>query len=322
MPVSAILLPVCWRAVHGPLCQGRTAAVVQVTIRGSGCRDRSGRARRRCTETILITKLKLATTVLVPSLRSAPRPGCPCRRPPRHRAGEAARRNSEPPSNPGPGWTRRSEPADISGRWQDEDCGQVELKLVKPGAYEGTYTDTFRPGPGTIALTWSAEDRRFNGTWAQGKDRYGTLSVRPDGREIRGAFATDPNCKIRPGKPALADLRWVRSQEKVPAKPATENPPVKNRWEKRLEDRDLTARQRGLRATRQTAHRQKRPAGLARVDPRSVLRRELEAPDRLAVQDGRGRAPHSRGGFGRRDPDRDGDRIPGGIVEQRRRSGR
>lgn len=108
--------------------------------------------------------------------------------------------------------------ADLSGRWQGEEWARVELKAVKPGTYEGTYTDTFGPGPGTISLTWEAFDRRFNGTWAEGKDRFGTISVRLDGGEIRGAFTTDPNCKIRPGKPALADLRWVRSPEQ-PAAP-------------------------------------------------------------------------------------------------------
>ena len=75
---------------------------------------------------------------------------------------------------------------DLSGQWQGEDWGHVELKLIKPGTYDGTYTDTFGPGPGTNTLSWSAEDRRFNGTGAQGKARFGTLSVRPEGPEIRG----------------------------------------------------------------------------------------------------------------------------------------
>jgi RNA polymerase sigma factor (sigma-70 family) len=249
LPVSAILLP-------GVLATGASAAVpsaavfaaVQMTI--SCARGMATGSATLLADGVIkamfVTKLKLATTVFVALVAISTVAWLPL---PSSSAGTEPEVSSKPRArDPGSllGGLDVPEPADISGRWQGEDWGQVELKRIKPGIYEGTYTDTFGPGPGTITLKWSAEDRRFTGAWAEGKDRYGVLSVRPDGREIRGAFTTDPNCKIRPGKPALADLRWVRGDEK--AKPAPvgprENPPVKNRWEKRLEDKDLKAKQR------------------------------------------------------------------------------
>jgi len=75
-------------------------------------------------------------------------------------------------------------------------------------------------------LKWSRIERRFNGTWREGQslafspdgkalaasiDRFGELSVRLVGNEIRGAQTTDAKSIINPATPRLADLTWWRT---------------------------------------------------------------------------------------------------------------
>ncbi len=103
-------------------------------------------------------------------------------------------------------------PPDISGQWQGPDWGQVVLKQTAPGQYAGSYNDTVGKGPGRIELKWSRIERRFNGTWREGDDdRFGELSIRPVGNEIRGARTTDPKSKINPATPRLEDLLWMHT---------------------------------------------------------------------------------------------------------------
>ncbi len=104
-------------------------------------------------------------------------------------------------------------PPDISGNWQGEDWDQVTLTRTAPGEYTGTYSDTVvkEKGPGKIELKWSRIERRFNGAWREGdEDRFGDLSVRLSGNEIRGALTTSAKSKINPATPRLADLVWTR----------------------------------------------------------------------------------------------------------------
>ena len=104
-------------------------------------------------------------------------------------------------------------PPDISGKWQGEGWGQVALTQTAPGEYTGTYTDTVakEKGPGKIDLKWSRIERRYNGTWREGKDdRFGELSVRFADKEICGALTTDAKSKINPATPPLADVTWTR----------------------------------------------------------------------------------------------------------------
>jgi serine/threonine protein kinase/WD40 repeat protein len=103
-----------------------------------------------------------------------------------------------------------SEAPDIAGKWTGDGWGDVVLEKKQAGEYEGTYTDTFRDKRGTIQMKWSRLERRFNGTWGEGKDRHGKISVRQVGDEIRGAWTTSANSEINPGTPELADLLWVR----------------------------------------------------------------------------------------------------------------
>ena len=68
-------------------------------------------------------------------------------------------------------------------------------------------------------MTWSRIERRFNGTWREGEDRFGELSIRLVDGEIRGALTTDARSKINPATPRLADVVWTRAD--VESKPPT-----------------------------------------------------------------------------------------------------
>jgi hypothetical protein len=105
-----------------------------------------------------------------------------------------------------------ADPPDIAGEWSSDEWGRVVLEKSDKGDYAGTYSDTFGKQPGRIELKWSRVERRFNGAWREGEDRFGELSVRLVGDEIRGAHTTDAKSKINPGTPRLADLTWVRPQ--------------------------------------------------------------------------------------------------------------
>jgi serine/threonine protein kinase len=103
-----------------------------------------------------------------------------------------------------------TEPPDIAGNWSGEGWGQVVLRQTAAGDYAGTYGDTAGKQPGKIELKWSRIERRFNGTWREGEDRFGELSIRLADREIRGGLTTDLKSKINPATPRLADLVWTR----------------------------------------------------------------------------------------------------------------
>jgi formylglycine-generating enzyme required for sulfatase activity/serine/threonine protein kinase len=103
-----------------------------------------------------------------------------------------------------------AQPPDIAGEWQGEDWGHVVMKKTSDTEYTGTYSDTVGERPGEIQLKWSRIERRFNGTWREGKDRFGELSVRLVDGEIRGALTTDAKSRINPATPRLADLKWTR----------------------------------------------------------------------------------------------------------------
>ena len=104
-----------------------------------------------------------------------------------------------------------SEAPDIAGRWRGEEWGTVVLKQTNNGEYTGTYNNKFGDLPGGIRLKWSRIERRFNGTWREGEDRFGELSLRLVGNEIRGAHTTDPKSRVDPARPRLADLLWAKA---------------------------------------------------------------------------------------------------------------
>ena len=104
-----------------------------------------------------------------------------------------------------------TQPPDISGQWTGDEWGRVALKATEAGELEGTFTETIGKESGVIQLKWSRIERRYNGTWKDGDDRFGDLSVRLVADEIRGAFTTDAKSKINPATPNLSDLQWTRN---------------------------------------------------------------------------------------------------------------
>jgi len=115
-----------------------------------------------------------------------------------------------------------AEPPDIAGQWSGEAWGTVVLKQTLPGEYTGTYSENAGAKPGRILLKWSPIECRFNGTWREGEDRFGELSLRLVDDEIRGAHTTDPKSKINQASPQLADVAWIRGAAKpVPPRAAT-----------------------------------------------------------------------------------------------------
>ncbi|MCY2968008.1 MAG: hypothetical protein NT069_30995, partial [Planctomycetota bacterium] len=106
-----------------------------------------------------------------------------------------------------------TDPPDISGQWAGDDWGQVELIEKRSGEYEGSYTDTIGGQSGELRLKWSRIERRFNGTWREGDDRLGKISVRLVDTEIRGGWTTSKKAAVNPGTPKLADLLWKRSRD-------------------------------------------------------------------------------------------------------------
>ena len=106
-----------------------------------------------------------------------------------------------------------TDPPDIAGQWAGDDWGRVELQEKRAGEYEGSYTDTFGGQSGELRLKWSRIERRFNGTWREGEDRLGKISVRLVDTEIRGGWTTSKKAAVNPGTPKLADLLWKRSRD-------------------------------------------------------------------------------------------------------------
>ncbi|MBC7815399.1 MAG: protein kinase, partial [Planctomycetaceae bacterium] len=136
-------------------------------------------------------------------------------------------------------------PPDIAGKWTGEDWGTVVLEATQPGQYEGTFSGSGKDKPatdnrtnlnvrvpdggtvlirapksafdkgksGTLHLKWSRAERRFNGTWEEGDERSGKISLRLVGDEIRGAGTTGKNVAKATGTARLADLLWNRSTE-------------------------------------------------------------------------------------------------------------
>ena len=120
-----------------------------------------------------------------------------------------------------------TDPPDIAGRWVGEGWGQVMLARAADGQYSGAYSETVGKGPGKIELKWSRIERRFNGTWREGEDeRFGELSIRLVGNEIRGALTTDAKSRINPATPRLADLVWTRVEATARAAAGESAPPI------------------------------------------------------------------------------------------------
>jgi len=121
------------------------------------------------------------------------------------------------------GW-QATQPYEIGGRWQGEGWGDVTLTKVAAGDYRGTYNDTFGKQPGAIVLTWSRLENQYKGTWREGKDRFGKISLRKYESEIRGAWTTNKHARINGGTPELSDLTWKRPRRPAPGNKVMHRP--------------------------------------------------------------------------------------------------
>lgn len=112
---------------------------------------------------------------------------------------------------------------DIAGGWRGDDWGEVVLRVSKQGGYHGLFADARTERSGTLHVEWSRLERRFNGTWKEGDERHGKLSIRIVDDSIRGAWTTDTQDDGATATPKLADLAWTRAKprEPTPAAPPT-----------------------------------------------------------------------------------------------------
>jgi WD40 repeat protein len=117
-----------------------------------------------------------------------------------------------------------SEPPDITGDWTGENWGRVVLKKGTGDEYTGRYGDSSGKAPGELQLKWSRIERRFNGSWREGADQFGNLSVRLVGDEIRGARTNDANSDLHPTAPRLGELSWTRAPAAVARKAQVSKP--------------------------------------------------------------------------------------------------
>lgn len=120
-----------------------------------------------------------------------------------------------------------TEPPDIAGTWSGTELGVMELKLEKPGQYSGTYAETHNKKPGELNLTWSRLERRFNGSWKEGADCHGEISIEHVNGELRGGFLTDKSSKS--GKKVKPHLGYVLAL-RVKAGGVDEYQRLEGRW--------------------------------------------------------------------------------------------
>jgi hypothetical protein len=103
---------------------------------------------------------------------------------------------------------------DLVGRWENPDWGVVTLRRSDDGrGYEGTYTATFGKDVGRLSLSYSQRSGAFEGTWSEGKYRFGRLTLRAAGcrRTARGSYSADAKCEYAPGVPASHAFEWKKA---------------------------------------------------------------------------------------------------------------
>ena len=100
---------------------------------------------------------------------------------------------------------RRGEPG-LEGTWTGNSWGRV---VFVDG--QGTYTDTYGTGPGTLHLT-KAGERAYEGTWGESPKRHGTLAftLSKNGELANGTWKADEDCEIQ-GSPGGA-IQWIREK--------------------------------------------------------------------------------------------------------------
>lgn len=107
-------------------------------------------------------------------------------------------------------------PPELTGEWSGDGWGNVVLKQVTPEEYTGTCTGILDAQPAEIQLKWSPDEQRFNGTWRDGGERFGELSIRRVGNQVRGAFTTVRSSTLTPAAPRLGEVAWTKGPLPLP----------------------------------------------------------------------------------------------------------
>ncbi len=104
--------------------------------------------------------------------------------------------------------TSAKPPPELTGSWSGGDWGSVVFD-----GKDGTYTSTYGPEPGEIALV-RVDDLRFTGTWGEPDGRRrGTLelALMEDGQKLVGTWTADGDCEIQGA--SSGTISWGRIRE-------------------------------------------------------------------------------------------------------------
>jgi hypothetical protein len=102
---------------------------------------------------------------------------------------------------------------DLGGGWEGAGWGTVALRPTADGrGYEGTYDGTYGKDVGRLSLSFSPRSGAFEGTWSEGKYRFGRLSVKVGrtGKSAAGHYNGDAKCEFEPGLPVRQEFVWKR----------------------------------------------------------------------------------------------------------------
>lgn len=105
-----------------------------------------------------------------------------------------------------------TQPMDIAGDWAGENWKDVTLSSVEEATdwYTGAFTDS-GGRRGALQLEWSRLQRRYNGRWKVGDGQSGSLTLRVDNGELRGAVSVDPDSPITSSIARLREFSWQRA---------------------------------------------------------------------------------------------------------------
>lgn len=101
----------------------------------------------------------------------------------------------------------------LGGSWEEPNWGTVILRpTANARGYEGTYSSTFGKDVGRLSVSYNPRSRTFEGTWNEGKYRFGRVSVRvgQSGKSAGGSYNADAKCEFAPGEPARYEFTWKK----------------------------------------------------------------------------------------------------------------
>lgn len=133
-----------------------------------------------------------------------------------------------------------TEPADISGDWTGGTWTSVSLSTVKnaSGWYSGSFTGD-QAERGALQLEWSRLQQRYIGRWKIGDGATGSITLRLQNGEIRGAIAFDAASPTRDDMPRLRDFLWKRGAPAEQTAAATSSAPPSTRHQNEASTQDI-----------------------------------------------------------------------------------